>query len=121
MQSNAKTVAAYLQEVPAERRAALTKFRKLCRSTLKGYRESMDYGGPSYSKNGVVEVGFASQKNFIGFYILKKPVLDAYRAELKGISVGKGAIRYANPEKIDWDVVKKLLVGTNESVDVICG
>lgn len=120
MTSDAKTVAAYLKEVAVERRAALKELRNLCRSTLKGYREGMDYGGPSYSKNGVVEVGFASQKNYIAFYVLKKEVLDAHRAALKGISVGKGCIRYTRPDKIDFEVVKQLLVGTYESKSEIC-
>lgn len=62
MQSQAKTVSAYLKEVPAERREALFKLRKLCRATLTGFKETMEYGGPCYSRNGVVEVGFASQK-----------------------------------------------------------
>jgi hypothetical protein len=57
---------AYLKEVPAERKAALKKPRDLCRATLNGFEESMDYGGPCYSRDGVVvpygddKVGFAS-------------------------------------------------------------
>lgn len=72
MQSTAKNVTAYLDEVPAERKAALTELRELCRTLLKGFEESMMYGGPCYSRNGEVEVGFASQKNFIGLYILRQ-------------------------------------------------
>ena len=79
MQSTAKSVADYLNEVPAERKAALIRLRDLCRATLAGFEESMKYGGPSYSRNGEVEVGFASQKHFIGLYILKKDVMDAHR------------------------------------------
>jgi hypothetical protein len=41
MQSTAKTVTAYLDEVPADRKAALAKLRDLCRRLLKGYEESM--------------------------------------------------------------------------------
>lgn len=78
MQSSAKTVPAYLKEVPAERRAALKKLRDLCRATLTGFDESMLYGGPCYSRNGVVEVGFASQKHFIGLYILRTDVMNAH-------------------------------------------
>jgi uncharacterized protein YdhG (YjbR/CyaY superfamily) len=66
MQSTAKNVTDYLDEVPAERKAALTQLRDLCRATLRGFEESMQYGNPAYSRNGEVEVGFASQKHFIG-------------------------------------------------------
>ncbi len=62
MKSTAPDVTTYLQQVPAERRACLTALRQLCRETLIDYTESMDYGMPSYTKNGIVEVGFAQPK-----------------------------------------------------------
>ncbi len=45
MQSTAKNVTAYLDEVPAARMAALAKLRDLCCTSLKGFEESMMYGG----------------------------------------------------------------------------
>lgn len=122
MQSTAKDVTAYLEEVPAERRAALEEIRRLCLSTLKGFEESMMYSGPVYSRNGVAEVGFASQKHFIGLYILRTDVMNAYRdmLSIKGVSLGKGCIRYSKPEKIDFDVVKSMLNATVLSTGEVC-
>ncbi len=120
MQSKAKDVTAYLAEVPEARRAALTRLRQLCLTHLKGYEECMDYGGPSYKRNGVVEVGFMSQKHFIGLYILKQDVFQAHKDLLKGLSLGKGVIRYPNPNKIDFKIVKQLLIGTRQSKAPIC-
>jgi uncharacterized protein YdhG (YjbR/CyaY superfamily) len=122
MQSSAKTVTAYLREVPAERRTALAKLRDLCREILTEFEESMAYGGPSYSRNGEVEVGFASQKNFIGLYILRTDVMKTHRDQLKGkgVSIGKGAIRYSKPEKIDFNVVESMLRATQESTGPVC-
>lgn len=122
MQSSAKTVPAYLKEVPAERKAALKQLRDLCRATLTGFKESMDYGGPCYSRNGVVEVGFASQKHFIGLYILRTDVMNAHRYLLNvpGITLGKGCIRYSKPEKIDFKVVERMLKATVESTGEVC-
>lgn len=62
----------------------------------------MAYGGPACSRKGVVEVGFASQNNTINLNILRKDVMNAHRALLKGVGVGKGAIRYPRLEKIDF-------------------
>ena len=123
MQSTAKNVTAYLDEVPAERKAALAKLRDLCRASLTGFEESMLYGGPCYSRNGEVEVGFASQKHFIGLYILRLDVMNAHRdlLKVKGVSLGKGCIRYSKPEKIDFKVVEMMLKATQESTGVICG
>ncbi len=122
MQSTAKDVTAYLAEVPAERRAALVKLRKYCRAALIGFEESMRYGGPCYSRKGVVEVGFASQKHFIGLYILRTDVMKKYAPLLKnkGVSLGKGCIRYSRPEKIDFEVVEKMLKATVESTGKVC-
>ncbi|MBI5963134.1 MAG: DUF1801 domain-containing protein [Chloroflexi bacterium] len=122
MQSTAKDVTAYLEEVPAERRAALAQLRKLCLATLKGFDESMQYGGPVYSRNGVAEVGFASQKHFIGLYILRTDVMKTHRdlLKIKGVSLGKGCIRYSKPEKIDFKVVESMLRATARSTGVVC-
>lgn len=122
MQSQAETVTAYLKDVPAERKAALKRLRALCRATLTGFEEVMEYGGPCYKRDGVVEVGFASQKNFIGLYILRTDVMTAHRHLLKGrgVTVGKGAIRYSRPELIDFDVVQSMLRATVESSGEVC-
>ena len=111
----------YIREAPDDRREALSKIRDICLKELKGYTEIMKYGGPCYEKNHVVEIGFGNQKHFIGLYILKKDVMDQYKGLLKGVSVGKGAIRFGNPKKIDFDVVEKMVRGTFLSTNTICG
>ena len=121
MQSTAKTVNDYLEEVPSERKAALSKLRDLCHATLTGFEESMRYGGPGYSRNGEVEVGFASQKHFIGLYLIRTDVINSYRDLLKGkgISIGKSCIRYSRPEKIDFKLVEMILKEVEETPGVI--
>ena len=87
MHSSAPDVLTYLQHVPVDRVACLTELRQLCLSILSEYEEGMDYGMPTYKKQGRVEVGFASQKRYIGLYIAKQAIVDAYRGELAGLSV----------------------------------
>ncbi len=122
MQSKARTVDEYLLEVPEERKAALTQLRDLCSKYLKGFEESMEYGMPSYKRNGVAEVGFASQKHFIALYILRTDVMKSHADRLKvtGISHGKGCIRYSKPERMDFNVVESLLKATVKSTGVVC-
>jgi len=122
MQSTARDVTAYLEEVPAERKAALVELRRQCLAALKGFEESMSYGMPGYSRNGVVEVGFASQKNFIALYILRTDAMKTHLEllKIKGVSVGKGCIRYSKPEKIDFKVVESMLKATVESTGEVC-
>lgn len=121
MQSKAKTVKGYLDEVPENRREALERIRDLCIEILEGYEESMAYGMPSYkNRGGNIEVAFASQKNYISLYILKKDVLDKHRESLKRLNLGRGCIRYTKPEKINYDIVKQLLVDSLQSNSAIC-
>lgn len=120
MQSTAKTVPEFLKQVPAERQAVLIQLREYCLKYLPGFEESMVYGGPCYSRNGEVEVSFMSQKHYIGLYILRTDVMKTYRGELTGCDVGKGAIRYSKLEKVDFDVVEKMLRATAASTGKVC-
>lgn len=81
MQSKAKEVTAYIEEAPAARWEALNHLRNLCSEILLYFEETMDYGGSTYKRNGEVEVGFASQKHFIGLYILRTDVMAAHRGQ----------------------------------------
>ena len=120
MQSKAADVPTYLKELSEPRRAVLTKLRRVCRESLKGYEESMAYGMPVYKLKGVVEVGFASQVQYISLYAMKREVVDRYRESLPGCQIGKGCIRFRNPEKIDFEVVRKLLVDIAKSKAEVC-
>jgi len=124
MQSKSKTVDAYLNEIPEERKAGLTQLRALCLSALTSFTESMEYGMPSYKRVGMeeVEVAFASQKNYISLYILKQDVMSAYKDKLvgTGVSFGKGCIRFTKAERIDFEVVKEMLHAAEESDGEIC-
>ena len=121
MHSQATNVDDYLKEVPEMRREALEQLRELCRKILDGYEESMEYGMPSYKKSGrEVEVAFASQKNYISFYVLKEDVLNKYREALAGINLGKGCIRYRRPQQIDFRIVEQLLNESRQSDSEIC-
>ncbi len=115
MQSKSTSVSAYLEEVPATRAAHLKKLRDTCRKYLPDYHESMDYGMPCYAKDGVVEVAFASQKNYISLYILKQDVVKANKAGLAGLEVGKSCIKFAKPDKMNFEVIAKLLQDTAAS------
>lgn len=120
MQSKAKNISEYLNEIPEDRKEAIVHLRTLCLKILKKYEESMDYGMPCYKRNGSVEIAFASQKNYISLYVLKHEVVKKHKNSLKGIDVGKSCIKYAKPDRIDFGVVSKLLKDTLNSKDSAC-
>jgi len=60
------------------------------------------------------------QKRYLALSILKQGVVDAYRGELAGLSVGKGCIGYPKPEQVDFTVIPKLLSATCDSPEQPC-
>jgi uncharacterized protein YdhG (YjbR/CyaY superfamily) len=120
MTSKAATVDEYLTEIPAERREALLRIRGLCVKRLAGYVEDMRYGMPCYSRENVVEVAFASQKQNIALYILRTNVLNEYRPQFTKSAIGKGCIRYRNPNKIDFDMIGEMLDKTVTDTGAVC-
>nr|WSX52419.1 DUF1801 domain-containing protein [Streptomyces sp. NBC_00974] len=112
VQSQAGNVDDYLAELPEERRQPLTRLRDLCRTELPGYTEVMAYGMPAYERDGTGEIAFASQKQYISFYLLRTDVRDAFADRLAVHDMGKGCLRFRRPEKIDFELLRDLLRAT---------
>lgn len=132
MQSKATTVDDYLKELPAERKEAITKLRKVIAKNIpKGFKEGMGYGMAGYSvphsiypkgyhcdpKVPLPFMGFASQKNFIALYhmgIYADPKLldwfvKAYeKAGVGKLDMGKSCVRFKKPEKIPFELIGEL-------------
>lgn len=120
VKSSVTTVDQYIAGASEERRQALATLRELCLDELAGYEEGIDYGMPSYSRDGTVEVSFASQKNYISLYILRTSVIKANAHLLNGLSVGKGCIRYRRVDQIEPRVVRKLLADSAADTGPVC-
>ena len=120
MISDVKTVDEYITRVPEKRVAALQKIRELCLAHLPDHEEGMVYKMPSYKRKNQVEVAFASQKQHICVYFLIHEVMLDNKERLAGLNHGKGCIRYANPEKINYDLLIYFLKLTVASDTQIC-
>ncbi|WP_329385337.1 DUF1801 domain-containing protein [Streptomyces sp. NBC_01351] len=112
VQSSASDVDGYLAELPEARREALTRLRQLCRTELKGFEEVMAYGMPVYERDGVGEIAFASQKQYVSFYLMRTDVREAFAEALAGHDMGKGCLRFRKPESIDFGLLRDLLRAT---------
>ncbi|MFE2032189.1 iron chaperone [Streptomyces scopuliridis] len=120
VRSEANDVAGYLAEVPEERRDALVRLRRLCREELDGFGEVMAYGMPAYERDGAAEIAFASQKQYISFYLMRGDVREAFEERLAGQDMGKGCLRFRRPETIDFDLLRDLLRATAARPGKIC-
>jgi uncharacterized protein YdhG (YjbR/CyaY superfamily) len=122
MQSNAATVDAYIAEAPPERQPVMRAIRDLCRDHLPGYDEAMHYGMATYTRDGEAEFAFASQKRHLSLYGMKQGALEPLRDEFTatGAKIGKGCIRYSKPEKVNFEVLTRLLQATAGSDEGAC-
>ena len=114
MQSDATTVAEYLAELPADRRAALEAVRQTILAHLPaGYEEALNWGmivyqvpltrcPDTYNGQPLAYAGLASQKNHMAVYLTGIYMDDAarqrfeaaYRATGKRYDVGKSCVRF---------------------------
>ncbi len=94
MRSDADDIDSYLAEVPADRRALRSEMREVCGRLLAGFDESMCYGMPPYSRDGIAEIAWASQRRYISLYVMRADVLDSHREQLAGL---RGAFATAVP------------------------
>lgn len=120
VQSSAEDVDGYLAEVAEGRRGVLTRLRQLCRSELNGFDEVMAYGMPAYERDGVAEIAFASQKQYISFYLMRSDVREAFSGRPAAQDMGKGCLRFRKPESVDFELVRDLLRATAAAPGTIC-
>ena len=113
-------VTAYIAATPSDRQPAFVALRGLCRERLAGFEEDLRYGLPCYVRDGEAEIGFASRRRYISLYILRTDVLQAHRAALAGLSLGKGCVRYRHADQIDLELVGAMLDMTAASRGPIC-
>lgn len=128
MQSKAATVAQYLGELSAERRAAIAAVRAVIRQNLDAdYEEGMQYGmigyyvphrvyPPGYHCDPKQPLPFAclaSQKNYLSLYLgcvygdtpLAHWFREAWAQTGKKLDMGKSCIRFKKPDDLALDVI----------------
>ncbi|MFB7175439.1 iron chaperone [Streptomyces sp. NPDC056254] len=110
-------VTAYLEAAPEDRRPALARLRELCVAELPGFEEGIAYGMPAYVRPGgtEAEIAWANQKQYISFYLMRTDLRDALADRLAGRDMGKSCLRFRNPAKVDFDLLRDLLRATAQA------
>lgn len=131
--SQAKTVEEYLSELPAERRAVVSKVRSIILEALPdGYEEAMNWGMISYqvplerypkTDNGqpLLYAGIAAQKGNYSLYLTNvyqdKKLADklraAYQQSRKHLDIGKSCIRFMRIENLPLDVIGEIVASVS--------
>ena len=105
MQSKAATISEYLEELPPDRRSALTELRALIHRVSPQSTEWMQYGLPAFGDL----CALASQKNYMALYICEGDIVKAHLAQLGKVSCGKGCIRFKRLADLNLKSVESIL------------
>lgn len=130
--SKAATVADYLAELPADRRAEIERVRNLINSVLPdGYREGMGYGmigwvipleryPDTYNKQPLAFAALAAQKNSNSLYLncvyaskeRSERLKAAFAAAGKKLDMGKSCIRFKKADDLALDAIAEEIAST---------
>ena len=132
MTSYVKTPEEYINQLPEDRKEAISKLRKVILNNLpKGYEEQMSYGMLGYvvphskypdgyhcdPKLPLPFMNIASQKNSINLYHMgmyaKKDLLDWFVGEFpkhsnRKLDMGKSCIRFKKIDEIPYNLIGEL-------------
>lgn len=130
--SKATTVAAYLKELPTDRRAEISKVRKVVRDHLPpGYKEQLvwgmiSYGVPlsrksdTYNGQPLCYVALAAQKNFNTLYLMsvyanaktRKAFEDGFKKAGKKLDMGKSCVHFRTAEDLPLEHIGATIAAT---------
>ena len=105
MTSKATTISEYLEELPLDRRAALSELRDLIHRVAPKTVEAMQYGLPAFGEL----CALASQKNYMSLYVCESDIVKAHRAQLGKVSCGKFCIRFKRLTDLNLSAVESIL------------
>jgi hypothetical protein len=125
----AKSPEEYLENLPPDRRDAISAVRAVVRRHLpKGYSEFVSWGMLNYgipltrfpkTDNGqpLCYAALAAQKNYCSLYLMsvygdkrqETRLRDAFKAAGKKPDMGKSCVRFKSPDDLPLDVVGELI------------
>lgn len=133
MQSDAVTVAEYVESLPSDRAAEVTRLLGELRPVMPdGLSEEMGFGminwvvpleraPDTYNGKPLVYAALASQKRHLSLYLMSMygggPIgEDEFRARWNGskkLNMGKSCVRFTSVDDIDLDLIKEVLAGVS--------
>lgn len=144
MQSNTQTPDQYIEELPEDRKIAISNLRKVILENLpEGFQETMSYGMIGYVvPHSLYPSGYhctpnlplpflniASQKNFIAVYhmlVYSDPTINEWfvnefpKHSKAKLDMGKSCIRFKKIDQIPFDLIGELAskVTVNEWINI---
>jgi hypothetical protein len=129
VKSSAKTVQAYLDELPEGQREVVSRVRDLILTNLpEGYQESMNWGmityeipleryPKTYNKQPLGYIALAAQKNHYALYLMgcyadseqEVQLRQGFEQAGKKFDMGKSCLRFKKLEDLPFDVLAPVI------------
>ena len=130
--SRAATVEEYLEELPEERRAVVSRVLEVVRRNLPaGYEEAMSYGmigwgvplaryPDTYNRQPLAYAALAAQKNHYALYLMgayaepaqQERLEAAFREAGKKMDMGKSCLRFRSADDLPLEAVGEVIAST---------
>jgi len=104
----ARTVAAYLADVPEAARAALRKLRRDIKAAAPEAVELIAWGMPAF-KQGRLLVGYAAFKDHCSLFPMSTAVMRRFADELSRYDTTKGTVHFPADKPLPAALVRKLV------------
>src|SRR5262245_30102082 len=104
----AKDVDEYISWFPADTQKVLKKIRATIRKAAPKAAESISYQIPSYKLDGKVLIYFAGFAKHVSVYPAPREAKE-FKKELAAYKGGKGTIQFPLTEKIDYDLITRIV------------
>ena len=99
----------YLAKQPPDRRAALEDLRARIAALAPDATEQISYAMPAFRYRGRFLVSYAGWAKHCSFYPLTNTATAAHAAELGGLSVDKGTIRFTPPQRLSDELLASIV------------
>jgi uncharacterized protein YdhG (YjbR/CyaY superfamily) len=115
--SGVAAVEAYLAKQPPANRAALEELRARIAALAPDATEAISYGMPAFRYRGRFLVSYAGWAKHCAFYPLTGATVEAHRAELEGLSIDKGTIRFTPPQRLSDELLRAIVAERRAAID----
>jgi uncharacterized protein YdhG (YjbR/CyaY superfamily) len=102
-----KNIDDYVSRFPKEVQQLLQKMRLTIRKAAPKAKETISYGIPAFTLNGIL-VWYAAHKSHIGFYP-RASVIAAFKKELSAYKGAKGSVQFPFDEPLPLALVSRIV------------
>lgn len=100
---------AYLDALPADQRAALTRLRRLVLAAVPDAEETIKTRVPAVRYKGKTVVGFGGASGHVALYVMFGDALRAFEDEFARFDVSRRVVRFAPDKPLPAALVRKVV------------